>query len=294
MFYNMNYQVFFKIVNHFKIVYLNYVTLKIFCMTIKPLSLLDKLPSYITPFGLGEYDYPSHWMREKNGLNITKLNKYYGEATGYYWVWKNYLSKLNNDDWIGFCQYRRLWLDNLFKEKQKNNLESLYMNLLRPNNKIFSNTESILLQPTIFENQNLAEQFNTIYGKDIFDMCLSYINKKDQVDFENFLKNKKLSICNMFITKPKIFDLYCRDMFDLINKIYYHCEKHNLLVNKNIRLPIFMIERFTSFWFEKYTKVDYLSFARLGNFFLSEKLNKFLNPLKVPLTFRMYPTIHRY
>jgi hypothetical protein len=55
-----------------------------------------------------------------------------------------------------------------------------------------------------------------------------------------------------------------------------------------------MVERFTSFWFEKYTKANYLSFARLGDFYLSNRLNKFINPLKLPLTFRMYPTIHKY
>ena len=29
-------------------------------------------------------------------------------------------------------------------------------------------------------------------------------------------------------------------------------------------------------------------------FFLSEKVNKFVNPLKLPFSFRMYPTVHRY
>ena len=48
-----------------------------------------------------------------------------------------------------------------------------------------------------------------------------------------------------------------------------------------MRLPVFMVERFTSFWFEKHTDVKYLSFARLGNFFLSEKINKLINPLRI-------------
>ena len=98
----------------------------------------------------------------------------------------------------------------------------------------------------------------------------------------------------MFITKPDIFISYCEDMFHWIEKCFNYCNKKNLLKGNNNRLPIFMVERFTSFWFEKHTNVKYLSFARLGNFFLSEKTNKIINPLKIPLTFRMYPTIHRY
>ena len=83
-------------------------------------------------------------------------------------------------------------------------------------------------------------------------------------------------------------------MFNCIEKCFNYCNKHNLLNVENMRLPVFMVERYTSFWFEKYTKVNYLSFARLGNFFLSDKINRIINPLKLPFTFKMYPTIHRY
>ena len=32
------------------------MNLKIFCMTVKRLNVLEKLPSYIIPFGLGNFD----------------------------------------------------------------------------------------------------------------------------------------------------------------------------------------------------------------------------------------------
>ena len=98
----------------------------------------------------------------------------------------------------------------------------------------------------------------------------------------------------MFITKTEIFERYCKEMFDWINKCYIFCNDQNLLVGKNTRLPIFMVERFTSFWFEKYTKCNYLSFARLGDAFLSNKLNYFVNTIKLPFTFRQFPTIHKF
>lgn len=263
-------------------------------MTVKHLNVLEKLPSYIIPFGLGANQYPSNWLNENTGDNILHLNKFYGEATGIYWIWKNYLNKVSEDDWIGFCQYRRLWLNNLFSFKQKKNLSSLYSNLLSIKNNIFSTSSSILLQPTVMKNQTVLGQFGSLYGENIINKCAEFVKDEDKEDFKKYLKGNKFSICNMFITKPKIFNLYCLDMFKWIDKCYDYCNKNKMLNNKNMRLPVFMVERFTSFWFEKYSKVNYLSFARLGNFFLSERINKIINPLKLPFTFRMYPTIHRY
>ena len=150
------------------------------------------------------------------------------------------------------------------------------------------------MEPTTFANQNLFSQFDKIYGANILNTCASFVKDKDKDDFKTFLKGHKFSICNMFITKPSIFKLYCDDMFYFINRCYSYCLKENLLINKNLRLPIFMVERFTSFWFEKYSKNNYLSFARIGKFFLSDNINKLINPLKLPFTFKMYPTIHRY
>ena len=56
--------------------------LDIYCFSMKYFNLLDKLPSYIRPFGLGNNNYPENWLTEKNGENILNLNKYYGEASG--------------------------------------------------------------------------------------------------------------------------------------------------------------------------------------------------------------------
>jgi hypothetical protein len=270
------------------------VRLKIFCMSIKHYDVLEKLPSNIIPFGLGRNDFPAHWLNEKKGENISHLNESFGEATGIFWIWKNYLKNFDTNDWIGFCQHRRLWLDKLIDSKQKNNFSNLYSNLLKTENSIFSSSETILLQPTEFSNYNLLDQFKRIYGNDIINNCISFMKNKDRNDFINYLNGNKFSICNMFITKPSIFKLYCDDMFNFINQCYSYCAKEKLLINKNLRLPIFMVERFTSFWFEKYSRVNYLSFARLGNFFLSNKVNSLINPLKLPFTFRMYPTIHKY
>ena len=269
--------------------------LKIFCISVKNLDVLNKLPNYITPFGLGEDIYPSSWLQDKSGNNIRKYNRDFGEATGIYWVWKNLIKNFNKNDWLGFCQYRRLWLNNLFENKQSSSFSSIYTNLLQEENIIFNNTESILLQPTIFKRDTLFQQFDKIYGENILYDCLNLIDDENEKEnFKKYLKLNSISICNMFITKPKFFALYCESMFNWIFKCFDYCRNKNLLKGYNIRLPIFLVERYTSFWFHNYTNVKYLSFARLGNFFLSNKINKFINPLKLPFTFRNYPTIHKF
>ena len=41
--------------------------LEIFCTSIQYLKILDKLPKYIKPLGLGESLFPDHWLDEKKG-----------------------------------------------------------------------------------------------------------------------------------------------------------------------------------------------------------------------------------
>ena len=98
----------------------------------------------------------------------------------------------------------------------------------------------------------------------------------------------------MFITKVKYFREYCEVLFPWLDKCFKYCEDKNLCTKYNIRLPAFLAERFTSFWFSQKVKKVHFSYARLGSFFLSNNINKTLNPIKIPLTFRMYPTLHKY
>ena len=98
----------------------------------------------------------------------------------------------------------------------------------------------------------------------------------------------------MFITKVKFFREYCDEIFPWLEKSLNLCIKKNLCKDYNQRLPAFLAERFTSFWFSKYLNRIILSYARLGKFYLSNKINNLIYPLKLPFTFTGYPTIHRY
>ena len=49
------------------------VNLNIYCTTIKYYKVMEKLPPYIKPLGLGNLEYPNNWLDEKMGNNISSL-----------------------------------------------------------------------------------------------------------------------------------------------------------------------------------------------------------------------------
>lgn len=268
--------------------------LKIFCTSIHPYTLLNKMPKYIQPMGLGDSKFPNNWFNEKSGNNISYLNKHYGELTGMYWVWKNLLENFKNEHFIGFCHYRKLWLNFFLDKKNRNSVNSIYNDLLSPENKILNHVDVIQVQPIIFKDKNLVQDFNSVHKNDLLIESLSFLNEPLKINFRKHLNKNILYPLNMFIVKKPLFEEYCNIIFPWLEKCLNYCKQNNLLTNYNIRLPAFLAERFTSFWFSQFKNRALLSYARLGNFFLSDNVNVLLNPLKIPFTSRIYPTIHKF
>lgn len=60
------------------------------------------------PLQVGAAVSPSlGYLSDASGDNISALNKYYGELTGMYWIWKNY----SEADFIGTSHYRRYFVN---------------------------------------------------------------------------------------------------------------------------------------------------------------------------------------
>ena len=202
--------------------------LKIFCTSIKYYKILDKMPGYIQPIGLGNNDFPAHWLCEKNGENISSLNKYYGELTGIYWIWKNVANKMSSKDKIGNCHYRKFWLNDMFLKKQKFSTQSVYSNLLdKDNPKIFS-YKSIQVQPIIFKDKNLLFDFNEIHKSSILEESIYLLEGEYQKQFKNHLNKNIFFPLNMFITTVEEFNTYCEIIFPWLEKCFEICNKRNL------------------------------------------------------------------
>tara|TARA_B110000971_G_C20016192_1_gene504080 strand:- start:104 stop:919 length:816 start_codon:yes stop_codon:yes gene_type:complete len=268
--------------------------LQIFCSSLNYYNILEKLPSYISPLGLGDNIFPSSWLNEKKGTNISELNKYYGEFTGFYWIWKNKIQDFKKKDMIGFCHYRKLWMNDLYTHKNKFSLKSLHSNLLNINNDILNTAEAIQVQPINFTNKNLFSDFEKVHKTNVLKDCMSFLRPNLKKEFLNHVNKQLLFPNNMFITKVVNFEEYCNVIFPWLEKCMNYCYENKLCNGYNVRLPAFLGERFTSFWFNRFEKRSLLSYARLGKFHLSNSLNSFTNTTKLPFTFYQYPTIHKF
>jgi hypothetical protein len=254
--------------------------LNMFCLTLEPnhCKFINEL-SYI-PVGLGDKDFSNQWLTDKSGINISEKNKYYAEYTYHYWIWKNYLNKLDNN-WIGFCQYRKFWslencqIDNL-------NIKNISNQVLKHIPKDFENYDSILGDPMYInqfklmkfikkgfkiiikkplllldkKKRNINFHFDLMHGENNLNNAIDLLDEENKNDFRKFVNNEiSFNPHNMFICRSKrILERYYEDLFPWL----YKCEKlfgfKNLKGYGKIRIYGFLAERFMSYWFKKNTK----------------------------------------
>ena len=255
--------------------------LKMFCISLEPnhYNFIKDL-GYL-PVGLGEKYFDDGWFTDTSGINISKKNKNYGEYTYHYWIWKNYLDVLNNDEWIGFCQYRKFWsLENYNKEDV--NFNNLNKQVLKEIPKKFDEYDVILGEPT-FVNQfkiakfikkglkiiikkpfmifnkkkrNIDFHFDLMHGENNLNKAINLLDDKNKEDFRKFVNTKvSFNPHNMFICKSKEkLRNYYEELFPWLEK----CEKlfgfSFLKGYGKIRIYGFLAERFLSYWFQKNTK----------------------------------------
>ena len=79
---------------------------KIYTMTHK--KFLEPQDSIYVPLHVGRAEAEDlGYQGDDEGDSISGWNKYYGELTGVYWVWKNE----KEADIIGICHYRRYFMN---------------------------------------------------------------------------------------------------------------------------------------------------------------------------------------
>ncbi len=268
--------------------------LKMFCICLHN-QLLDKVKNlnYI-PVGLGDDQFDSGWIKDNLGKNISKKNKFYGEYTFHYWFWKNELEKVIDNNWIGFCAYRRFWLndklnnnqDLKFKDKVLNKIpkvwndydvilgDKIYVDDIKWTKILKYGKTSLLRNPkAIFKkNRNIKFHFDMFHGNGVIDKAINVLNNYDKEDFREFIRsNKSYNQGNMFICKSKkIMTKYYETVFEWLNE----CEKifgFNLDGYGKIRIYGFLAERFLPFWFNKYSK--YLEWPIIFKDLREESLN---------------------
>tara|TARA_Y200000002_G_C22670037_1_gene659635 strand:+ start:927 stop:1754 length:828 start_codon:yes stop_codon:yes gene_type:complete len=251
--------------------------LKMFCLTLEPKHVEFIKDLNYTPVGLGEKKFPDNCISDKKGDNISLKNKYYGEYTFHYWLWKNHLQNLNQD-WIGFCQYRKYWSFKFTPNDQINigNLKSKILKKIPDDydkfdvilgEPFFVNKRKIMKFlkkgfPLIISNpqvlfnknaRNLKFHFDLMHGRNNLDNAIDLLNIENRSSFRKFV-NEEVSFNphNMFICKSKkLLESYYKEIFPWLE----NCEKlfgfDKLKGYGLTRIYGFLAERFMSYWFKK-------------------------------------------
>ncbi|MDA7606804.1 DUF4422 domain-containing protein [Pelagibacteraceae bacterium] len=247
-----------------------------FCLTHKYNPQLENI-NYLN-VGMGKNKFPESWMLDSTGDNISEKNKYYDMYSFHYWLWKNYLDKIKNNEWVCFSTYRRFWKSDIpFQESDhlKNKIiqtaprewEGYNTILTEPTDlsqiklsKLIKKGKKLLLKnPTLLfrpEKRNIKFHFDLMHHEGNLDKALDVIDKKEKNDFINYLNTNR---------SANVWNLFCCNSTDLLNNWYesvftwlFKCEKifgfENLKGYETGRLYAYLAERYLPYWFKKYSK----------------------------------------
>ncbi len=251
--------------------------LQMYCLTLDPshLSYIKNL-GYI-PVGLGEKIFPESFLTDNTKENISKKNKFYGEYTFHYWLWKNNLDEIKKD-WIGFCQYRKFWSLN-YTPNMDINRENLKKKVLRDIPDKFNNFDVILGDPFFVNKRkimkfikkglpllisnpkilfhknarNIKFHFDLMHGRNNLNKAIDLLDNKNRENFRNFVNTEvSFNPHNMFICKSKkLLSSYYNEIFPWLK----NCEKlfgfDDLKGYGLTRIYGFLAERFMSYWFKR-------------------------------------------
>jgi len=257
--------------------------LVIFCTSHKIINYLDKYYPFLQMVGCGKnVKFPKKWHDSNEKKNISEKFFSYADLIGHYYIWKNVIDKYNQDSWVGFSQYRRLWIKNkitndlelsfldkiiltdidkswhkydaiitpafLFKKKKREIIRNILLSPIKKNSNLFK------CKTTVFEQ--FAKSLGP-FGEDLIFEIIEYLPASDSYDFLQFLKKRThLSAHGMYISKVKIINQYSNLMFEWFLKCENVINKNNNLpLIKNSRIFQYINERFLDYWFSKYYKV---------------------------------------
>jgi len=263
--------------------------IKFYCVTNKIVNFLEKDNHNLC--WVGSEKPPKNYIRCDNKINIFNKESYYSELTFHYWFWKNMLPKEINDQWIGFCQKRRYWInhENVTEVKKENINKFLYEHapeewkqfdviLCKPisvsgvkKSKLFKRGfKNIFKEPSILFNkkkQNLFLHFDMHHGYGNLKKAINILPEPDKTQFENFMKNNtSFNPHIMFISKPKIMNLWFENLFGWLEKCEKEFDFDNLKGYDTQRLFAFLSERYLSYWFKKNFRYKEASWVQLDHF----------------------------
>ena len=182
-----------------------YMKVKIFTMTHKAFDIpSDKM---YEPLQVGRATKADlGYLGDDTGDNISKLNCYYSELTGFYWIWKNY----HETEYVGTCHYRRY----LLNAQEKIFTEQEYLELLK--NYDLITTKRVLLNNSYHfgfsANHNIKALDTT--GEVIRDIYPEYYEM-----FMQLVNGPETYFGNILVTSKELFDEYAEWLFTIFFEV---------------------------------------------------------------------------
>ena len=115
--------------------------LLIYCVTNERVKYLEDTKLVLA--GVGKKKFSKNYTTCLRGKNIQNKERNYSELTFHYWFWKNQLQYHHVDDWIGFCQKRRFWLNS----KRDNERDDISKRILKSIPNEWENYDAVLCEP---------------------------------------------------------------------------------------------------------------------------------------------------
>ena len=137
--------------------------MKIYCISIYNENYDFFRKNNLVPVGLGNQNFNSNWLNDKGKINICNKNENFGEYTFHYSLWKNGSLDKEDDNWTGFCTYRRFWIKKDFEIPKK--IDDLNSTILKEVPEDWKDFDTILAQPLRLGKQKIMKLFknNMIY-----------------------------------------------------------------------------------------------------------------------------------
>jgi hypothetical protein len=256
--------------------------LNFFCTSHKSVDYLEKFYPKIQMIGLGEVSFPKTWIDIRNHKNISHKFFSYADLIAHYYVWKNLLPKYDENQWIGFFQYRRFWLKyKITKEYSLNSFDDL---ILTEPDLSWKDYDAVIPAPFIFKKKfkelckniylfkflkdiNYVKYYTKVQkqfedslgpsGREIIIDIVKMLPDSEKIEFKEFLnKRNYLSAHGMYISKKRIINCYSETLFlwflkceNIINK------NNNLSLLQNQRIFQYINERFLDYWMSKNVKI---------------------------------------
>lgn len=136
------------------------------------------------------------YLFDDTGTNISHENKWLGDLTGLYWVWKN-----TNDEFVGTTHYRRFWDEQQIAQAP------------------YDENTIYITRPGVFTCDTYYQYVEA--HTEIGLLTLREVAKRGKVDLkpemiDDLRKVNFLSTCNMFFAHRKLFNRMCEVLFPIV------------------------------------------------------------------------------